>query len=45
MKGIALLLALCAQEQRIEWRTDYAAALKEAKETGRKLVILFGGTG
>jgi thioredoxin-like negative regulator of GroEL len=39
--GGALLVPAGARAQEVKWRSDYNAALKEAKETGRPLVLDF----
>jgi thioredoxin-like negative regulator of GroEL len=40
--GGALLLPAAARAQEVQWRSDYNAALKEAKEKGLPLVLDFG---
>jgi hypothetical protein len=38
-----LLLAALPQEKKIAWRSDYEAALKDAKKDGKLVVVHFSG--
>jgi hypothetical protein len=43
--ALPLLLPAPAQDRKMEWKKDYAAALREAKERNRYLVVHFTGPG
>ena len=42
---LALPLLLPAQDKKMDWKHDYAAALKEAREKGKYVVVHFTGPG
>jgi hypothetical protein len=39
----AAVLLAAAQDKKIDWKTDYKAALAEAKKAGRLVVVHFWG--